>query len=404
MSDAVNVIVGAGQAGANAAIAMREAGFAGRILLVGDEPYRPYERPPLSKAALTEDPEPPPGWFYSEQRYAEGRIELRLGTAATAIDVAAQRATLADGTSLPYDRLLLATGGRARPLTLPGSERVLYLRTLDDARGLRASFVSGTRVVCIGAGVIGLETAASAHARGCHVTVLELGPSAMGRSMTAEMAGWVERLHRSAGIALHFGTSVAGITPDAVVCADGTRFPADVVVAGVGMVRNTALAEAAGLAMEGGAVVVDAFGRTSAGNVYAAGDITAFWAPLLKRRLRLESWRHAQNHGIAVGRVMAGVEEPYDDVPWFWSDQHGHNIQVAGLPEDVARTVFRGDPSLSSFSAFHLDTASRVVAATGVNAARDVRVAMMLIRGAAPVDPAALADPKVKLQALVTSR
>ena len=200
-------------------------------------------------------------------------------------------------------------------------------------------------MLCIGAGVIGLEIASSARARGCEVTVLEALPRAMGRAVSPEGAAFIEALHRDAGVALHFEVIVDRLDQAAdggvaVTCRDGRRFAADLVVAGVGMQRNLALAEAAGLALEGG-IVVDECGRTSAPDIYAAGDVTAFFHPLFGRRLRLESWRHAQNHGIAVGKAMCGDTTPYDDVPWFWTDQHGVNLQVAGLPADAARTVVR---------------------------------------------------------------
>jgi NADPH-dependent 2,4-dienoyl-CoA reductase/sulfur reductase-like enzyme len=400
MTGGTNVVVGAGQAGANAAVAMREAGFAGRIVLVGEEPHHPYERPPLSKAALTEDLAPAPAWVHSATRYDTAAIELRLGTRAVALDARGRRLTLADGSELAFDRLLLATGGRPRPLDVPGAQRIHYLRALEDALHLRPLLVPGARVVCVGAGVIGLEAAASAHHRGCAVTVLEAAPAAMGRCMTPAMAQWVERLHAAHGVALHFGVAVAEVAAGRVVCADGQGFPADVVVAGVGMLRNIDLARAAGLELDGG-IVVDELGRTAAPGIYAAGDVAAFWHPTLRRRLRLESWKHAQNHGIAVGRAMAGGSEPYDDVPWFWSDQHGVNIQVAGLPQDATDSVLRGDQSGPGFSAWHFDAGGRVVAATGINAPRDVRVALALIARGAVVAPAVLANPATRLQGLM---
>ena len=400
MSSKVHVIVGAGQAGANAAVAMRDAGFAGRIVLVGEETHRPYERPPLSKAALTEVPEPAPGWFFAPEKYADLDIELRLGVAAEKLDAGARLLTLADGAALRFDRLLLATGGRARTLPVPGAEHALTLRTLEDARHIRHRLEPGARVVCIGAGVIGLETAASAHQRGCQVTVLEAAPGVMGRAMTHEMAHWVERLHRARGVELHLGAGVVAIEPGRVLTADGGAVPADLVIAGVGMVRNIGLAQDAGLEVTGG-IAVDEFGRTGVPDIYAAGDVAAFWHPTLQRRLRLESWKHAQNHGTAVGRSMAGVATQYDDVPWYWTDQFGVTIQVAGLPHEAETTVLRGAETASSFSAFHLGADGKVVAATGVNAPRDVRAAIAMIeKGLAP-DPAKLADPGVKLQELL---
>jgi 3-phenylpropionate/trans-cinnamate dioxygenase ferredoxin reductase component len=394
-----NIIVGAGQAGAHAAIAMRDAGFTGRIVLVGDEPHHPHERPPLSKAMLTEAVEPPPSHFHDAARYAERSIELRLGTAAESIDRMSQRVRLRDGSTLPYDKLLLATGGRARRLRIPGAENILYLRTLEDARRLRPLLVPGARVVCIGAGVIGLEIASSARQRGCEVTVIEAADTAMGRTLTPNFARYLEARHRDAGVALHFGAKVQCIEGGQVIC-DGTAIKADLVVAGVGMERNTELAEAAGLTLDGG-IVVDEFGRTEDANIYAAGDVAAFWHPVLLRRMRLESWRHAQNHGIAVGRAMAGQAAPYDDIPWFWTDQHGVNLQFAGLAELAAATVMRGTMNDAAFAGFHLDGEDRVVAATGVNAPRDIRAAQSMIRAARPVDPAILGDVTVPLQRIV---
>jgi 3-phenylpropionate/trans-cinnamate dioxygenase ferredoxin reductase subunit len=397
----IHIIVGAGQAGAHAAIAMREAGFAGRIVLVGDEPHHPYERPPLSKEFLTADTETPPALFHAVTRYAERDIELLLGSPVVAIDPAARRVSLQTGESLPYDRLLLTTGSRARHLAIPGGDDLLYLRTLDDARHIRLRLAPGLRLVCIGAGVIGLEIASSARQRGCEVTVLEAAPGAMARMLTPDMADYMVRLHRGHGVTLHFNAAISAIAEKKVICAD-RAIPADSVIAGIGVIRNTELAAAAGIAVDGG-ITVDEFGRTNLSGIYAAGDVAAFWHPLLHRRLRLESWRHAQNHGIAVGRVMAGVEQPYDDIPWFWSDQHGVNLQVAGLPDQANRTVLRGDETAPSFAAFHLDTENHVVGATGINAPREVRAAQAMIRAGKPVDPAAVADPRVQLQRLVAA-
>ena len=401
----LHVIVGAGQTGGHAALAMRQAGFVGRIVLIGDELERPYERPPLSKAALTSETEAEIAYFHTLERYRDAGIELMLGTKVAAIDPAAHRVLLEDGQNLPYDRLLLATGGRARHLSIPGEEHVLYLRRLDDARRIRARLAPGAHVVCIGAGVIGLEIASSARSRGCAVTVVEAGPGAMGRSLRRPFAEFIERLHRDAGVVLRFGASISAIEPDRVI-VDGDAILADCVVAGIGMTRNTELAVAAGLAVQDG-IVTDAWGRTSADDIFAAGDVAAFWHQRLGQRLRLESWRHAQNHGIAVGRVMAKGDDdirgsdPYDDVPWFWTDQHGVNLQIAGVNDHTTRTVLRGAETAPSFAAFYLDDAHRVVAATGVNAPRDIRAAISLIRAGTPVDEAVLADPAIALQRLL---
>ena len=402
---AIHVIVGAGQAGGWAAIAMRQAGFTGRILLIGEETWRPYERPPLSKAVLTDDPEPPVAYFHPEVRYADQQIELLLGARVAAVQPDAHRVRLTDGRVFDYDKLLLAVGGQARRLPVHGGDRALYLRTLEEARLIRARLAQAPRVLCIGAGVIGLEIASSARKRGCAVTVLEALPRAMGRAVSPEGAAFVETLHRAAGVDLRFGVIVDRLDPapdggTRVTCRDGEIFAADLVIAGVGMQRNLQLAEAAGLSLEGG-ILVDAQGRTSAPDVYAAGDVTAFEHPLFGRRLRLESWRHAQNHGIAVGKAMCGDTAAYDDIPWFWTDQHGVNLQVAGLPADAAHTVVRTGSPPSGFVAVHLDAAGCVIGVTAANNPREIRAGQALIKARQVVDPAALADGTVPLQRLL---
>ncbi len=399
MSHEAAVIVGGGQAGAHAAMSLREAGFAGSITVLAEEPHPPYDRPPLSKAMLTETPPPAPAPFHSPGKIAERGITQRLGSRVEAIDRAAARVHLAGGGSLAYDRLLLATGGRARRLAVPGAECVLTVRTLEDAATIRPRIGPGTRVACIGAGVIGLEVATSARARGAEVTVLEAGTCCMGRSLAPEFAAWVRALHEANRVAVRFDVRIEAITPDGVLCAGGL-VPADVVIAGIGITRNTALAEAACLEVDNG-IVVDALCATRDPAIFAAGDVAAFWHPFYARHMRLEAWRHAMNHGIAAGRAMAGAGAAYDDIPWFWTDQHGVNLQVAGLPELGVRTVLRGDMAAPSFAAFHLDATGAVVAATGVNAAREVRAAQALIPLRRPIDAAALADPATNLQKLV---
>ncbi len=400
-----HIIIGAGQAGGWAATAMRQAGFAGRILLLGEEPWRPYERPPLSKAWLTE-PEPPDvQFFHKEERYAELDIEFHPNSEVIDLDPIGQRIRLADDSVLAYDRLLLATGGRARRLSVPGAEHALTLRTIEDARAIRARLATARRVVCIGAGVIGLEIAASARKRGADVTVLEAGPSPMGRSVTPEIAGFITDLHQGAGTELHFNMAVEAIdaAPDgtlSVFCGGGFGLSGDVVLAGVGMERNLTLARQAGARIDGG-IVVDALGRTSVANIYAAGDVAAFFHPLFGKHLCLEAWRHAQNHGVAVGQAMAGAEKPYDDIPWFWTDQYDVNLQVAGLAVDATRTILRPGDNPHRFTAVHLLDDNRVIAVTAANNPRDIRAGTAMIKSAKPVDPAAIADPATPLQSLI---
>lgn len=401
MSSAIHVIVGAGQAGAWAAVSMRQAGFAGRIVLVGEERWRPYERPPLSKAMLTEDPEPPVSHFHDEAKYGAQGIELMLGRPVVFLDTKSRRIEFGDGGTLPYDRLLIATGGRARRLGVPGGERAMLLRTLEDARALRERLVKARRVVCVGAGVIGLEIAASGRSRGAEVTVLEVAPAPMGRVVSPEGARFIADLHARCGVDLRLGVAVEALeqAPDGsehIVLRDGPAIEADLVVAGVGMERHLWLAEEAGLAIDGG-IIVDEHGRTSVGGVYAAGDVAAFPHPIFGR-LRLESWRHAQDHGIAVGRAMADAPVAYDAVPWFWTDQHGVNLQVAGIPTMASRTIVRGG---DGFVAVHLDDAGAVVGVTAANNPRDIRAGTALIQARARPDPGQLAAPTVSLRGLI---
>jgi len=254
----------------------------------------------------------------------------------------------------------------------------------------------------IGAGVIGLETAASAATLGATVTVLEALSAPMGRSVSPEGARFVERLHRGASVALRFSETVQAIERAGdvyrVLCGDGTTIEADLVLAGVGMERNVELAGEAGIALDGG-IVVDESGATSLPGICAAGDVASFFHPHYGRRIRLESWRHAQNHGIAVGRAMAGDATPYDDIPWFWTDQYGVNLQVAGLAADAARTLVRSDEA-RSFSAVHLDEDGTVTGVTAASNPRDIRAGTALIKARARPDPARLADPSTPLQAL----
>lgn len=394
-----HVILGAGQAGSWAAMAMREAGFAGRILLLGAERVAPYERPPLSKAILTAPSALPPPFFHPPERYAARQIELRLASPAAAIDRAGCCVVLEDGSRIGFDRLLIATGGRARRLTIPGGQHALVLRDLDDAAMLRARLAAARRVICIGAGVIGLEVAASARILGKEVTVLEEASRPMGRAVSPEAAAFITGLHADAGCTLRCAVRVQAIEPAAdgfAVLTDVGSLAADLVVAGIGMQRNEELAAAAGIATDRG-IVVDARGASSAAGIAAAGDVAAFPHPLVPGLLRLETWRHAQNHAIAVARALCGQDGVYDDVPWFWTDQYGVNFQVAGLPGQAARTMLRAD---ARFLALHLDAENRLIGAEGADAARDIRAAERLIRSRRVLEPAMLADPALSLTGL----
>lgn len=401
------VIAGAGEAGARAALTLRELGYAGPATLIGEEPHFPYERPPLSKAAMTAADEPLPTHILDEPRCRAAGIAHLAGVRVTAIDRAAHRVELSDGRPLGYAKLLIATGAGPRRLALPGAEHALYLRTFADALALRSRLATGARLAVIGGGFIGLEVTASAIERGASVTLVEALPRLLSRGVPEKIAQRVRARHARAGVTFHIGIGVERIeaAPElAVILADGTRIPCDAVIAGIGAVPHTELAENAGLRIENG-IAVDARLQTDDPDIFAAGDCCSFPHPLYGgRRIRLEAWRNAQDQGAAAARSMLGAPGAYEAVPWFWSDQYDETLQIAGLPDAGVRTIER-DVGAGAELFFHLAADGRLVAASGVgpNAgiARDVRLAEMLIAARAAPDPAALANPDVKLKSLL---
>ncbi len=398
------VVVGAGHAGGRAVEAMRGAGFAGKIILIGDEPHLPYERPPLSKELLQGRPEAHTP-VRDDAFYTENDIDCRLGRRATALDTDAKTVTLDDGSSVSYDKLLLTTGGAVRRLPLPGADgaNIHYLRTLDDSRAIQDRLGDGKRVVVVGGGFIGLEVAASARQQGCAVTVLELADRLMGRAVLPEVSDAFLTLHTAQGVDIRLNTGIDSFEGDGsvthAVTADDERIPADLAVVGVGIIPETAVAVGAGLTVDNG-IVVDELGRTSAPDVYAAGDVTNHLNPLYGRHIRLESWQNAQNQAIAAAKTMCGDAQPYGEVPWMWSDQFDANLQVAGLPESWDRVVFRGIPGSADFIGFQM-AGDRVVGAMSVNRPRDMRIARRLIGGRKPLDDDALADENISLRDLM---
>ncbi len=397
-------VVGASLAGGHAAHRLRSAGFAGRLVLIGDEPHLPYERPPLSKGILTGGQDAASTTLWPEPDFHDAHIELALGTRVTALLPGERRLTLADGRSLAVDRVLLATGSRPRALPVPGAEQtgVHALRTLDDAVRLREALAPGTRVVVVGAGFIGAEVAASARARGCDVTMIEVAALPLQRVLGPEFGRLYAELHRSSGVTVRLDAAVTEIRGDgrcrAVVLADGTELPADLVVYGVGAVPASELAAVAGIET-GNGVLVDHFGRTSVPNVFAAGDVAARPSSFADRPVRLETWQNAQNQAISAADAMLGSARPFDEVPWFWSDQYDVNLQIAGLPAPTDEIVWRGDRETFDCTAFYLRDGV-VRGAVGLNRKRDIRAAMDLVRLGVPVSAPVLADESVDLRAL----
>ena len=397
------VIVGAGQAGAQVAISLRQLGFAGEIVLLGDEPAPPYQRPPLSKAYMSGEMARERTLIRSEAYYAKSAIELRLGVRAGRI-LRDRRAVMLDDRELPYDALVLCTGTRARRLGLPGEDLagVFYLRTLADSERIRAAARPGARAVIIGGGYIGLEVAASLAKLGATATVLEALDRVMNRVVAAPVSAFFAAEHARHGVAIETGAQVAALegvsTVERVVCRDGRAFAADLVVIGVGAVPNDELAREAGLAVDNG-IVVDELGRTSDPAIFAAGDVTNHPSPLFDRRLRLESVHNAMAQAKAVAQAIAGTPVAYAEVPWFWSDQYDLKLQIAGVGDPGDELVLRGDPSSRSFSALHL-RAGRLVAIDCINRGADFLAAKKLIAERRPIDSARAAEPEIRLAEL----
>jgi len=400
------VIVGAGQAGGRAAETLRAQGFTGRITLIGDEAERPYERPSLSKEMLLDPSCETIAWLHDPEFYAAQDIDLKLGISATAIDREARQVALSNGDRVEYGVLLLATGARVRGLDVPGAgDRCHYIRSLEDSRALRGKLIAGKRVVVIGAGFIGLEVAAAAVTRGCDVVVIEAADGPLGRVAPPMLREYYRALHAARGVTFRFGAQVVGIAPRGqgyVVTTNGDEaWPADIVVAGIGVIPNSGLAEAAGLVCDRG-ILVDEYGATADPRIFAAGDVARHHNPLLDRSVLLESWQNAQNQAIAIARNIAGDGEPapYAELPWFWSDQYGINLQIYGLLEDGGEFVVRGDPASENWLMAQL-VDGRIVFAAGINAARDLRPLRELMKLRAPVTASDIADTKAALPELL---
>jgi 3-phenylpropionate/trans-cinnamate dioxygenase ferredoxin reductase subunit len=401
------VIVGAGEAGGRAALALREAGFAGRIALVGEETHPPYERPPLSKAAIADAATPAPVVIGDGGRLAELGVERIAGVAAVAIDRRERRLELADGRRLSYDALVLATGARARPLPLPGAELALTLRTFEDALRIRERIHAAGRVAVVGGGFIGLEIAASARSLGREVTLMEADSRLLRRSTPEPLAAALEARHAAEGVEIVKSVRIERIAATArgvvIHTSEGAR-EADVVVAGVGASPRVELADAAGLAVDNG-VRVDGSLRTSDPAIYAIGDCADFPHPLFGgRRLRLEAWRNAFDQGAHVARALLGETQAFAALPWFWSDQYDLTLQMVGVAETGASVIAR-DLGGGAQMLFHLDAEGRIVAAGGLGpiekTAKEIKLAERLIARRAVLSPVALADPAASLKKML---
>ncbi|UYQ65852.1 NAD(P)/FAD-dependent oxidoreductase [Streptomyces peucetius] len=398
------VIVGAGLAGAKAAQTLREEGFDGPLVLLGEEAEHPYERPPLSKGYLLGKEERDVVYVHPPRWYTDQKVDLRLGVRVTAVDPAAHEVTLDDGSRVGYAKLLLTTGSSPRLLPVPGADLdgVHTLRRLADSDRIKDAFASASRVAVIGAGWIGLETTAAARAAGAEVTVLEAAELPLLRVLGPEAAQVFADLHTDHGVDLRCGVQVAEITgadgrANGVLLDDGSRVDADAVVVGVGVTPDIGLAEAAGLEI-GNGVRVDAALRTSEPDIHAAGDVADAFHPLLGKHIRVEHWANALNQPQAAARAMLGQDVAYDRVPYFFTDQYDLGMEYTGYvePGGYDQVVFRGPPETREFIAFWL-SGGRVLAGMNVNVWDVTDPIRALVTSGRPVDPARLADPDVPL-------
>jgi 3-phenylpropionate/trans-cinnamate dioxygenase ferredoxin reductase subunit len=406
-SDQTHIIVGASLAGAKAAETLRQEGFDGRVVLVGTEDERPYERPPLSKDYLRGEVGREKVYVHDEAFYAEHDIELRLGRTATDLDTSSNEVELDDGERLRYDRLLLATGSEPRRLAIPGDELdgVLYLRSVQDSDALRERLDRGGAAAVIGAGWIGAEVAASARHRGLEVTVIEPASVPLERVMGAEVGAIYRDIHTDHGTEMLMGTGVEAFEGDNAVervrTTDGRTLECDFVVVGVGVQPRIQLAAEAGIDVDDG-IVVDEHLETSSQGVFAAGDVANVHHPFYGERIRVEHWANALHQGPAAARNMLGHGDAYDRLPYFFSDQYEVGMEYSGFTREWDRVVFRGDPTSREFIAFWL-SGDRVVAGMNVNV-WDVRDPIRrLIGERATVDDRRLADPDIPIDQLVAA-
>jgi 3-phenylpropionate/trans-cinnamate dioxygenase ferredoxin reductase component len=397
-----HVIVGASLAGAKAAETLREEGFDGRVVLVGSEDERPYERPPLSKDYLRGDVGREKVYVHDQSFYAEHDIELRLGRTAVSLDTSSRELELDDGARLHYDRLLLATGAEPRRLSIPGAELdgVLYLRSVQDSDTLRERLDRGGTVVVVGAGWIGAEVAASARQRGLEVTVLDPASFPLERVMGTEVGAIYRDIHTDHGVQMLMGTGVAAFEGNGAVervrTSAGRVLKCDFAVVGVGVEPRTGLAAEAGIAVDNG-LLVDEHLQTSAPGVFAAGDVANSHHPFYGERIRVEHWANALNQGPAAARNMLGQGTAYERLPYFFSDQYDVGMEYTGFARSWDRVVFRGDPATREFVAFWL-VHDRVVAGMNVNVWDVTNPIKRLISERVAVDDRTLSDPDVPLE------
>ena len=396
------VIIGCGQAGGQAAASLRQEKYEGPITMIGQEPYIPYQRPPLSKQYLSGEQEKEKLSLRQESFYSEKEIDLKLETSVLSLDPHNKELQLENGETVTYDKLLVATGGRPRKLEVDGHtlKGIHYLRNIDDVDAIKTQMRTSQNLVIVGGGYIGLEVASVAIKRGLTVSVLEMESRILERVTTEEMSAFYHKLHTDEGVNILTSTQAKAFkgseTLESVVCGDH-EIPADLVIVGIGILPNTEMAEAAGLETNNG-LVVDEHCRTSNEHIFAAGDCTNHPNPILNRRLRLESVPNAMEQGRVAASNMLGGSKSYASMPWFWSDQYEHKLQMVGFSKDSDQFIIRGDMASKSFTVFYLKDDS-IIAADSVNNPKEFMASKQLVGKKASIE--ALADTSIELKTLI---
>jgi 3-phenylpropionate/trans-cinnamate dioxygenase ferredoxin reductase subunit len=400
------VIIGAGHAAGQLISSLHmDDDFKGSITIIGDEPWLPYQRPPLSKQYLSGDMELDQVFLKDKGYYKTHHVNVRLGRRVEAIDRAAKTVTLDNGDTVAYDKLALTTGTRVRELSIPGSDLdgIHYIRTIDDTDALRKQFATGRSMSVVGGGYIGLEVAAAATKAGMKVTVLEMADRVMNRVVAPEVSTFYEALHRSHGVDIRTDVKVAGFAGkdsiSSILFADGSSISSELCVVGVGVIPNTELAETAGLPCENG-ILVDEFAQTEDPDIVAAGDCTVHPNGIFNTQIRLESVQNAVDQAKAAALSILGKPKTYCEVPWFWSFQYDIKLQIVGLSQGYDQTVVRGKPEDASFSVFYLKD-GRLIAVDAINSAKEYMMGRKLITEQAEPDPEKIADTSIPVRELV---
>lgn len=400
------VIIGAGHAGCRTAEALRNEGYKKNITLIGEEEHLPYERPSLSKEILSEPDKDTPPLLLEEEFYKNNNIDLRLGLRAEKIIRKDKTILLSDSTNITYDKLILATGLRPRRLRAftAASRYIYHVRNLQDALHLKSKLKPDAKILIVGGGLLGLELAAAANKLGCHVTVTERDATLLARTVHAIVGNFVKQLHCKNGVNImtetaptdmNISRSSTGQEIIDINLSNGTEISVDLVIGAIGSLVNTELAETCGLNVRDG-VIVNEYGQTSDEDIFAIGDISRHYNPLLGRVIRVESWHNAQNQAITVAQHITNKPNPYIALPWFWSDQFDMNLQLIGYPSQWDDVIVRGDPDSSKFTAWYMQ-GNQVVAANAINNGRDIRIAQNWISNKTLLDSNKLASNNIPL-------